>query len=227
LFLAFALLLYLKLLPIKQKLMADKGLYVITPDNLHPSKDLLVVMENILEAGIGVLQYRDKSNGVREQQHLARCLSRLCEDYQTPFIINDDLELAANCKAGVHLGRTDATISEARRLLGKNVLIGSSCYGDLERAKNALAAGADYVAFGSVFASTTKPKAEVIGMDFLRQARQSLGKAKICAIGGINLLNAREVLDCGVDYLAVISAVFNHPRPEAIVKQFNRIFLEN
>ncbi len=207
--------------------MPSKGLYLITPDNLYPSRDLLLIMENILAEGIAMLQYRDKSNGLRERQHLARCLSRLCEDYQTPFVINDDLELAACCQAGVHLGREDADIAYARQVLGKQVWIGSSCYGDLERAQKALAAGANYVAFGSVFASTTKPQAEVIGTDFLRQARRALGKAKICAIGGINLLNVREVLACDVDYLAVISAIFNHPRPEAIVKQFNKIFLEN
>lgn len=207
--------------------MPEKRLYVITPDNLYPSKNLLLVMENILAEGIGMLQYRDKSNGLRERQHLARCLSRLCEDYQTPFVINDDLELAASCCAGVHLGRSDADISHARQILGKKAWIGSSCYGDLDRATQALAAGANYVAFGSIFASTTKPQAEVIGTDFLRQARHALGKAKICAIGGINLLNAREVLACEVNYLAVISAIFNHPRPEAIVKQFNKIFLEN
>lgn len=207
--------------------MPEKGLYLITPNNLYPSKDLLIIMENILAEGIGMLQYRDKSNGLRERQHLSRCLSRLCEDYQTPFVINDDLELAASCQAGVHLGRADADIAYARQVLGKTAWIGSSCYGDLDRATQALAAGADYVAFGSVFASPTKPQAPVIGTDFLRQARQALGKAKICAIGGINLMNAKKILACGVDYLAVISAVFNHPRPEVIVKQFNKIFLEN
>jgi len=109
---------------------------------------------------------------------------------------------------GVHLGEDDASIMSARELLGPDRIIGVSCYNDFERARAAVEAGADYVAFGSFFPSSTKPAARHADLGLLQRAR-SLG-VPVVAIGGIDALNARTLIDAGADAVAVINAVFMH-----------------
>ena len=125
--------------------------------------------------------------------------------------------------AGVHLGRDDANISTARAALGEDAVIGLSCYNQLQRALAAQAAGADYVAFGSFFASRTKPQAVPATLELLHTARAAL-QIPIVAIGGITTENGATLIEAGADALAVIDAVFNQADIRSSAERFARLF---
>lgn len=202
-----------------------QGLYAITDANLQRPQDLRSCVEAVLGNGVRLLQYRDKSAHPRRWQE-ARQLAALCRAHGTVFIVNDDVELAAAVAAdGVHLGRDDLALGAARTRLGPGAIIGLSCYNDLARARSAAAAGADYVAFGSVFPSSTKPGAVHASLELLRSARSAL-TLPIVAIGGITADNARQVIETGVDAVAVISGVFGVPEPAAAARRIARLFDE-
>jgi thiamine-phosphate pyrophosphorylase len=147
----------------------------------------------------------------------------LCRPAQVPLIVNDDLELAIALDAdGAHLGRDDGDLAEARRRLGPRRLLGASCYNRLELARMAVATGADYVAFGSAFASPTKPGAVRAPLELFREARRAL-PVPIVAIGGITVENARELLAAGVDAIAVITALFGADDVERRAREFRSL----
>jgi len=123
----------------------------------------------------------------------------------------------------VHLGRDDASLREARIILGPNKFVGASCYQSLDLALAAQAAGADYVAFGSFFASPTKPAAPRASLDLLHAAAAKV-RVPIVAIGGITLANAPALLDAGADGLAVLSALFDAPDIRAAARDLNQLF---
>lgn len=199
------------------------GIYALTPetaDTVH----LLTLVEAALVGGVAAVQYRDKSGDVARRHEQASELVTLCRQFGTPLIINDDLRLADLCDAdGVHLGREDGTVREARIILGKRKLIGASCYQNLELALAAQAAGASYVAFGSFFPSPTKPEAGRADTGLLRAAATAV-QLPIVAIGGITLGNASPLLDAGADSLAVLSALFGAPDVRAAAHDLNRLF---
>ena len=196
--------------------MKLRGLYAITPDQ----SGILDKVRSALEGGISLLQYRSKTPDVAEGRELVA----LARAYRVPVIINDDVELAIELDAdGAHLGRDDGDLRAARTKLAGKVL-GASCYASLAAARAAVAAGADYIAFGSVFASPTKPDAVRAPLSLFREAR-SLG-VPLCAIGGITLNNAPPVVSAGADLLAVISDLFDAPDIAARAKAYARLFHE-
>jgi len=193
-----------------------RGLYAIT------GEDLSRVEAALASGALCALQYRDKSADTARRLEEARALARLCRTHAVPFVVNDDLELALAARAdGVHLGRDDASIAAARARWPRG-LIGASCYDRLELAERAVAAGADYVAFGSVFASPTKPAAVRAPLALFARARR-LG-VPLVAIGGITLENAPQVLAAGADCLAVISDLFDAPDVAARAQAYGRLF---
>ena len=136
------------------------GLYLIVNDVDLGSDALIEKTVRAIEGGASIVQYRNKQYDSRARYHVAHKLKMLCHTYQVPLIINDDVRLAQRISAdGVHLGREDMDLQLARQILGRHSLIGVSCYNDIGRARQMAALGADYVAFGSVFASPTKPDA--------------------------------------------------------------------
>jgi thiamine-phosphate pyrophosphorylase len=194
--------------------MKLRGLYAITPE----AGDLERKVRLALEGGVALLQYRSKERD-RAQ---AATIVRLARDYGVPVIINDDVELALELDAaGAHLGRDDGELPSARERLGARIL-GASCYNQLERARNAVQAGADYVAFGSVFASPTKPRAVRAPLALFRDAR-TLG-VPLAAIGGITLENAPQLIAAGADLLAVISDLFDAPDVRARARAYGKLF---
>jgi len=200
-----------------------EGLYALTPEGID-SGLLLERVEAALEAGLRLLQLRDKSNPRDERVLRARPLVDACSRFGATVIVNDDPALAAELGAhGVHLGRDDGSIESARRVLGANAVIGVSCYDELERALLLRAEGADYVAFGSFFASSVKPGAVRPGVDLLRQARAKLD-CPIVAIGGITLATAALVRDAGADAVAIITDLFSAPDIGARVRDYGRLF---
>ena len=128
------------------------GLYAITNEKLIPLDVFLDTVEAALSSGVSILQYRDKSTDNKKRLHQARALKKLCSKYNALFIINDDIKLALTVKAdGIHLGKQDAALKQARQQLGHEKIIGISCYNQISLAKQAIADGADYIAFGRFF----------------------------------------------------------------------------
>ncbi|MCX7673408.1 MAG: thiamine phosphate synthase [Thiobacillaceae bacterium] len=194
--------------------VAPSGLYALTPD-WDDTARLLAATEPILQAGCRWLQYRHKTAPAALRLAQARALRALTRRYGAHLIINDDVRLALAVGAdGAHLGRDDGDLAAARMALGPSRVLGASCYQNLQLAHRAVAAGADYVAFGSVFPSTTKPQAAHAPLALIGQARRELPVA-VVAIGGITLDNAAAVLAAGAHALAVIGAVYTARDPGA------------
>lgn len=203
--------------------MKGYGLYAITDG---PRDDLLKAARAALEGGIAMLQYRDKSGDAQRRLREARALVALCARHDAPLLVNDDVDLAiASGAAGVHLGENDGDIATARAMLGKAAIIGASCYDSLDRAREAVAAGADYLAFGAFFPSPIKPHARRATLQLLRDAR-ALGKPLV-AIGGMTADNGGPLVTAGADYLAAISAVFGARDIRAAAQRFSRLFIDS
>jgi thiamine-phosphate pyrophosphorylase len=177
-----------------------------------------------LEGGAKLIQYRNKTADAALRIRQAALLADLCREVAAPFIINDHPDLAAELNAdGVHLGKQDVSIAEARRRLGEGKIVGVSCYNQLEQALDAERQGADYIAFGAFFVSGTKPQAVTASLELLRRARQKL-HIPIVAIGGINLTNAAELILHGASALAVVNGVFAAPNVRYAANQISRLF---
>ena len=203
-----------------------KGLYAITPD-CADTADLLRRARLVLAGGVRVLQYRNKSATAELRLAQATALRELTREFSVPFIVNDDIHLAVQVNAdGVHLGAMDGSLNAAREALGKHKLIGISCYNRLSLAQNAVAAGADYVAFGAFFSSRVKPDAVTADVELLRQARAELA-LPLVAIGGITAQNGALLVDAGADALAVISALFDAADSQAAAQDFSKLFIQD
>ncbi len=201
------------------------GLYAITPD-WADTRHLLATTEAILAGGCRILQYRNKAASDCHRQEQAVALRGLTRRYGALLIINDDVDLALFTEAdGVHLGEDDGELIAARARLGSAAILGASCYQSLELARGAARSGADYLAFGSFFASTTKPLARRADPPLLQAARAEIG-LPLCAIGGITLDNAAPLLSAGADMLAVITALFEAVDPGLATEQFIKHFEE-
>lgn len=185
-----------------------KGLYAITDQLLIAEEDFSKSVEAALQGGTGIIQYRDKSDKQYKRFQQASLLRALCHQYHAICIINDDIELAKAVNAhGVHLGKSDSSLTVARQVLGENAIIGISCYNDLNQAIEAENNNADYVAFGAIFSSTTKPDASIAGLDIITKAKHQLS-IPVCTIGGITQENIQQVIQQGADMAAVISGIF-------------------
>ncbi len=199
-----------------------KGLYAITQAEGKSIAALISEVEAALKGGAKVIQYRDKQ-AIDAEQSAALLLS-LCHDYQAPLIINDDIQLAKTIGAdGVHLGRDDGDILQARKQLGNQAIIGVSCYNDLAKALQMQKQGADYIAFGRFFPSTSKPLASAAELSTLINAKQSID-IPIVAIGGITVENGHQLIDAGADLLAVIGGIFNQADIEQATAAFSPLF---
>ena len=200
-----------------------KGLYAVTPD-IADTSELLVRVEAALAGGARLLQYRNKTAGAALQQAQARALLALCREHGVPLIINDHLELALALDAhGLHLGGADGSIASARERLGPGRILGVSCYGRLENAHAAAAAGATYAAFGGFFPSKVKPGTARTPIALLGAAKCEL-RMPVVAIGGITLDNAPALLAAGADSVAVISALFEAPDVKLAARRFESLF---
>lgn len=197
--------------------MKLRGLYAVTDSRLLAGKFLSYV-EAALDGGVTLLQYRDKSGDETHRLREATALLRLCEQYKTRLIINDDAEVAARLGVGVHMGQTDGSLTDARALLGHKAIVGATCHGSLEMAEKAKADGATYIAFGRFFNSTTKPDAPAIGLDVLAQARARFNMP-IAVIGGITLENAPPLVEHGADLLAVVHGLFGAENTQEVTRR--------
>lgn len=200
-----------------------EGLYAITPDVANTA-DLVTMTQQVLAGGARLVQYRNKTAGAALRLEQAQALVNLCRKYNTPLIINDHLDLAAEVgAAGVHVGQEDTSITAARRRLGPGKIIGVSCYNQLESAVEAERRGADYVAFGAFFVSATKPGAVTASIDLLLQAKQKL-HVPVVAIGGITPHHAVGLIRQGADAIAASNALFGALGIQSAAKNFSRLF---
>lgn len=200
------------------------GVYAVTEPLPGGFPDLHERVAAVLRGGVRVVQYRDKGDDRERRLREACALRELCRIHGALFIVNDDVALAGASGAdGVHLGADDPTLDLARGELGDDAVIGVSCYGSLERADRVAADGADYLAFGSVYPSPTKPRAPRVDLETLRAAAGRFDRP-VVAIGGIAPDNAAPVVACGVDAVAVISGLFRADDPERAASALAALF---
>ncbi|NOS97340.1 MAG: thiamine phosphate synthase [Methylotenera sp.] len=199
------------------------GLYAITPDEPNTAL-LLTKVEAALQGGIAVLQYRNKLANHKLQTQQSREILLLCRRYNIPLIINDSVKLCLTLDAdGVHLGADDGNLAEVRARIGADKILGASCYNRFDLALHAQQSGANYVAFGACFASSTKPNAPVANLELFKLAQAQLNIPAV-AIGGIALTNADLVIQAGANAIAVINAIFSQDDVKSTTQQFTQLF---
>ena len=183
------------------------GIYAITPDNLK-KEELYKKVHKLLKNGVRIIQYRDKLRSVKDKLIISKQLKTICQSFDSLLIINDDIHIAKKINAhGVHLGQKDISCNEARNILGSDPIIGISCQNNLELALRAQHEGADYVAFGSIFKTSTKKDVVYCSLEDLKDFVKKIEISSV-AIGGINLSSFHEVKRSGVDMIAMSSGLF-------------------
>lgn len=201
-----------------------RGLYAITGSGITTTDELVGAVHRALMGGAGAVQYRDKGTDSDRRAREAAALLDLCHDHGVPMIVNDDIELSIEVHAdGVHLGRDDGAISAARDRLGPRAIIGASCYARADLADRAIDEGADYVAFGSFYPSVTKPGADRVDVDTLRDVRSRIRVPIVC-IGGITPENGARLIAAGGNVLAVIHGIFGQADPMAAARRYTELF---
>jgi thiamine-phosphate pyrophosphorylase len=200
------------------------GLYAITDTKLIPRDQFAETVEAAVRGGATMVQLREKDTAPEEFIRLGRELLAVTRRYGALLIINDHPTIAKEIGAdGVHVGREDPPVAEARALLGPEAIIGASCYGEVTRAVAAEHEGADYVAFGTPFPSPTKAKRTDISLGIFQEVKRQV-HVPVFAIGGITVDNARQVIDAGADGLAVVSGVFAASDVEAAARALAQLF---
>lgn len=200
-----------------------KGLYLVTPD-WDDTGHLLAVTKAALEGGVSLLQYRHKTAEPALRREQATALQVLCRQFDCPFIINDHVALALEIGAdGVHVGGTDAAVSAVRMQIGPQRIVGGSCYGELELAKAAHAAGASYVAYGGFYPSKVKKYPVTTAVEILKQSRDAVPLPSV-VIGGMTPENAAPLIAAGADMVAAISSIYLADDPRAAAAAFVRLF---
>ncbi len=200
-----------------------KGLYLVTPD-WDDTDRLLEVSEQAILGGATLLQYRHKtaSDALRDEQ--AAALLQLCRRLNVPLIINDHVALCDKLDAdGIHVGGTDASVAEVRAHVGAGKIVGASCYGDLQLARDASAAGASYVAFGGFYPSRVKKYAVTTSPDIVSRAISELA-VPVCVIGGMTVENSQPLVQRGAHMVAAISSVYASDDARAAATAFTNLF---
>jgi thiamine-phosphate pyrophosphorylase len=200
-----------------------KGLYIVTPD-WDDTQQLLRVSEAALRGGAALLQYRHKTADAALREQQARALLALCRRYRRPFIINDHVELCMALDAdGLHVGGTDAAVAQVRAAVGPDKIVGASCYGSLQLARDARQAGASYVAFGGFYPSRVKKYPVTTPAEIIAQAKAEVPLPSV-VIGGMTHANTVPLVAGGADMVAVISSVYMADDPESAAREFARLF---
>jgi len=200
-----------------------RGLYLVTP-NWNDTERLLAATDAALGVGAALVQYRhkDASEALRLEQ--ATALLALCRRHGCPLVINDHLDLCRAIDAdGVHLGNADGAIADARALLGRDKIVGASCYGELALARAARDAGASYLAFGGFYPSPVKKYTFVTPPEILDQARAEF-TLPLVVIGGMTPANAAPLVARGADMVAAITSVYGADDPHAAAHAFGALF---
>jgi len=200
-----------------------KGLYLVTPD-WDDTQKMLDVTEAGLRGGAAIVQYRHKTASPELRREQAALLQALCRQYGIPFIVNDFVELAIELDAdGIHVGGTDAAVAQVRASVGPSKIVGASCYGSMQLARDAYQAGASYVAFGGFYPSRVKKYEVTTPPEIVAQAKKEIPVPNV-VIGGMTQENAVPLVKQGADMVAAISSVYMVDDPEAAAREFARLF---
>lgn len=200
-----------------------KGLYLVTPD-LDDTEKLLRMTGAALRGGAALVQYRHKNASAELRSEQAKSLLALCRSYQRPFIINDYVELCMELDAdGVHVGGTDESVAQVRAAVGPAKVVGASCYGSLDLARDAQQAGASYIAFGGFYPSRVKKYPVTTSHGIIAQAKSEIA-LPIVVIGGMTPVNSATLVGHGADMVAAISSVYMADDPQAAAKEFAMLF---
>ena len=200
-----------------------KGLYLVTPD-WDDTEALIKATEIALTVGVGLLQYRHKTATGELRLEQASALLKLCRQHNVPFIINDHIDLCIALDAdGIHVGGTDASVAVVRTLIGKEKILGASCYGDFALAEQAQIAGASYVAFGGFYPSRVKKYEVSTPASIVSKAKAEL-TVPVCVIGGMTPDNAQPLVKEGADMVAAISSVYSAADIATAVREFAALF---
>jgi thiamine-phosphate pyrophosphorylase len=200
-----------------------KGLYLVTPD-WDDTERLVAVSEQAILGGASLLQYRHKTANEPLRHEQAAALLKLCRRLNVPLIINDHLELCEAIDAdGIHVGGTDASVASMRAQLGTTKIVGASCYGDLQLARQAQASGASYLAFGGFYPSRVKKYAVTTSPDIITTALAEFN-LPLCVIGGMTPENSRVLIDRGAHMVAAISSVYSADDPHLAASEFADMF---
>lgn len=199
--------------------MFPSELYLITDQHTFQGRPLMTCVEQALNAGVSLLQYREKNLPYSSRTSTAKQLKSLCKKFQSTLIINDDLEIAVAVGAdGVHLGQEDASLEKARNRLGPGAIIGVTVR-NVAQAVKAEKMGADYIGLGPIYKSSTKQPVNPLGLHIIRLVREQV-KIPIFAIGGISLEKVKEVMEAGASGIAVISGILASPNIGERVRAF-------
>lgn len=200
-----------------------KGLYLVTPD-WDDTEKLVAASEQAIAGGASVLQYRHKTASHELRMEQAAALLALCRRLNVPLIINDHTALCEQLDAdGIHVGGTDASVAQVRAILGEDKIVGASCYGDLQLARDAAAAGASYVAFGGFYPSRVKKYEVTTPPDIITRALSEID-LPLCVIGGMTPNNARPLIELGAHSVAAISSVYAAANHRAAAEEFAALF---
>lgn len=205
--------------------MHDKlsGLYVITDNSLTPNEKVLQMSKEALKGGAKIIQLRDKKNSQEIREELALKLQNLCREFNSLFVLNDDVELALKLKCdGLHIGESEYHRVAKIREEFKGVL-GVSCYGDIKTALKMQDLKVDYVAFGSFFNSPTKPKSSIVPLETINEANEKLS-IPTCVIGGINITNLNLFKNSKPNMVAVISDIWESKNITEKCKEYEKFF---
>ena len=200
-----------------------KGLYLVTPD-WDDTDALIKATEIALVVGVDLLQYRHKTANGELRLEQASALLKLCRQHNVPFIVNDHIDLCIELDAdGIHVGGTDASVAVVRTLIGKDKILGASCYGDFALAEQAQIAGASYVAFGGFYPSRVKKYEVSTPASIVSKAKSQL-TLPVCVIGGMTPDNAKPLVKEGADMVAAISSVYSADDIATAVREFAALF---
>ena len=182
-------------------------LYAVTDRTWVGEKSLYEQVKEALENGITCVQLREKELSEDDFLKEAKQISALCKEYKVPFIVNDNVNIAIACKAdGIHIGQEDMELTNVRKLVGEDMIIGVSAH-TVEEAIKAQEDGADYIGIGAVFATSTKTDVDVLSFETLRSICEAVDIPTV-AIGGIKKDNICKLKGSGIDGVAVVSAIF-------------------
>ena len=201
-----------------------KGLYIVTP-NWDDTSKMLDITEKALKGGARLVQYRHKTASAEQRKEQAKALQVLCKRYGKPFIINDHVDLCLELGAdGIHVGEEDNSVPSVRAAIGQNIILGASCYGDINLVRKAKQDGADYVAFGGFYPSIQKQYPVTTPVEIIARAKKELLDFPVCVIGGIDLTNVMPLIHQGTDMVSVISSVYLSDDPEKAARTFSQMF---
>lgn len=200
--------------------LADKKLYLVTNSDKFDSEDaFLDAVASALKGGVDILQLREKNMSAKKIVELGKKIKILCSEYNTTFIVNDRVDIAAILEAdGVHLGQDDLDVKSAREILGENIIVGVSTHAP-EQALKAVEAGADYIGVGPVFATPTKEGRIPVGLDYVKWTTENIDLPAF-AIGGIDEENVEDVIKAGAKRIAVVRAIVNAKSPQKAAEKF-------